>query len=188
MSRSAPHKALRIVGIVLVILLPVVLALWFAQIRAKAETADQLRLFSRLALQKTELVIREADEARDKARLYQGEVCSPYHQQYLLGIVRGLLYIDDLIYANGSHFFCSTAVRRVMGWQIPAATYTKKPDIAIYYYRETPFYPGYAMNYLQRGHYVVVINPLSFSALISSDSNLAYQNEPFFFRQQERRS
>lgn len=45
MSRSAPHKALRIVGIVLVILLPVVLALWFAQIRAKAETADQLRLF-----------------------------------------------------------------------------------------------------------------------------------------------
>ena len=174
MSPSAPHKALRIVGIVLVILLPVVLALWFAQIRAKAETADQLRLFSRLALQKTELVIREADEARDKARLYQGEVCSPYHQQYLLGIVRGLLYIDDLIYANGSHFFCSTAVRRVMGWQIPAATYTKKPDIAIYYYRETPFYPGYAMNYLQRGHYVVVINPLSFSALISSDSNLAW--------------
>lgn len=86
MSRSAPHKALRIVGIVLVILLPVVLALWFAQIRAKAETADQLRLFSRLALQKTELVIREADEARDKARLYQGEVCSPYHQQYLLGM------------------------------------------------------------------------------------------------------
>lgn len=52
MNHSAPHKALRIFGIVLVILLPVLLALWFAQIRAKAETADQLRLFSRLALQK----------------------------------------------------------------------------------------------------------------------------------------
>lgn len=104
MNHSAPRKALRIFGIVLVILLPVLLALWFAQIRAKAETGDQLRLFSRLALQKTELVIREADEARDKARLYQGEICSPQHQQYLLGIVRGLLYIDDLIYANGTHF------------------------------------------------------------------------------------
>lgn len=45
MNHSAPHKALRIFGIVLVILLPVLLALWFAQIRAKAETADQLRLF-----------------------------------------------------------------------------------------------------------------------------------------------
>ena len=77
MNHSAPRKALRIFGIVLVILLPVLLALWFAQIRAKAETGDQLRLFSRLALQKTELVIREADEARDKARLYQGEICSP---------------------------------------------------------------------------------------------------------------
>lgn len=71
------------------------------------------------------MVIREADEARDKARLYQGAICSPQHQQYLLGIVRGLLYIDDLIYANGTHFFCSTSVRRQTGWQIPAATYTK---------------------------------------------------------------
>ncbi|HDX8865454.1 TPA: EAL domain-containing protein [Klebsiella michiganensis] len=174
MNHSAPHKALRIFGIVLVILLPVLLALWFAQIRAKAETADQLRLFSRLALQKTEMVIREADEARDKARLYQGAICSPQHQQYLLGIVRGLLYIDDLIYANGTHFFCSTSVRRQTGWQIPAATYTKKPDIAIYYYRETPFYPGYAMNYMQRGNYVVVVNPLSYSALITSDRDLAW--------------
>lgn len=174
MSLRASHKALRIFGTALVILLPVVLALWFAQIRARTETAEQLRLFSRLALQKTELVIREADEAREKAGLYQGEICSPHHQQYLLGIVRGLLYIDDLIYANGSRFFCSTAVLRRAGWQIPAATYTKKPDIAIYYYRETPFYPGYAMNYLQRGNYVVVINPLSFSALVSSDRNLAW--------------
>lgn len=174
MNHSAPRKALRIFGIVLVILLPVLLALWFAQIRAKAETGDQLRLFSRLALQKTELVIREADEARDKARLYQGEICSPQHQQYLLGIVRGLLYIDDLIYANGTHFFCSTTVRRPTGWRIPAATYTKKPDIAIYYYRETPFYPDYAMNYMQRGNYVVVVNPLSYSALITSDRNLAW--------------
>ncbi|STV96794.1 cyclic diguanylate phosphodiesterase (EAL) domain-containing protein [Klebsiella michiganensis] len=141
MNHSAPHKALRIFGIVLVILLPVLLALWFAQIRAKAETADQLRLFSRLALQKTEMVIREADEARDKARLYQGAICSPQHQQYLLGIVRGLLYIDDLIYANGTHFFCSTSVRRQTGWQIPAATYTKKPDVAILLLPRDPFLP-----------------------------------------------
>lgn len=174
MSHRASHKALRVFGIVLVILLPVMLALWFAQIRARAETADQLRLFSQLALQKTEMVIREADEARDKARLFQGEKCSPQHQQYMLGIVRGLLYVDDLIYANGTHFFCSTSVRRQTGWQIPVATYTKKPDIAIYYYRETPFYPGSAMNYMQRGHYVVVINPLSYSALISSDRDLAW--------------
>jgi sensor c-di-GMP phosphodiesterase-like protein len=141
MNHSAPHKALRIFGIVLVILLPVLLALWFAQIRAKAETADQLRLFSRLALQKTEMVIREADEARDKARLYQGAICSPQHQQYLLGIVRGLLYIDDLIYANGTHFFCSTSVRRQTGGGFRPQLY-QKPDVAIYYYRETPFYPA----------------------------------------------
>ena len=86
MNHSAPRKALRIFGIVLVILLPVLLALWFAQIRAKAETADQLRLFSRLALQKTEMVIREADEARDKARLYQGAICSPHISNICSGL------------------------------------------------------------------------------------------------------
>lgn len=63
MADSAPHKALRLVGMGLVILLPVMLALWFAQLRAKAETIDQLHSFSQLALQKTEMVIREADQA-----------------------------------------------------------------------------------------------------------------------------
>lgn len=52
MGDSAPHKALRVIGTGLVILLPVVLALWFAQLRAKAETIDQLHSFSQLALQK----------------------------------------------------------------------------------------------------------------------------------------
>ena len=33
---------------------------------------------------------------------------------------------------------------------MPAANY-KKPDVAIYYYRDTPFYPGFAMNYMQKG-------------------------------------
>lgn len=50
MADSAPHKALRLVGMGLVILLPVMLALWFAQLRAKAETIDQLHSFSQLAL------------------------------------------------------------------------------------------------------------------------------------------
>lgn len=66
MSRSAPHKALKIFGISLVILLPVVLALWLAQHRARVETNDQLRSFSQLALQKTEMVIHEVEQARKR--------------------------------------------------------------------------------------------------------------------------
>jgi sensor c-di-GMP phosphodiesterase-like protein len=30
------------------------------------------------------------------------------------------------------------------------------------------------MNYMQRGNYVVVVNPLSYSALITSDRDLAW--------------
>lgn len=102
MGDSAPHKALRLIGTGLVILLPVVLALWFAQLRAKAETIDQLHSFSQLALQKTEMVIREADQARAKASQYRGELCSADHQRYLLHIVRGLLYVEDLITLTAS--------------------------------------------------------------------------------------
>lgn len=47
------------------------------------------------------MVIREADQARAKASQYRGELCSADHQRYLLHIVRGLLYVEDLIYANG---------------------------------------------------------------------------------------
>ena len=49
MGDSAPHKALRLIGTGLVILLPVVLALWFAQLRAKAETIDQLHYIQQAA-------------------------------------------------------------------------------------------------------------------------------------------
>lgn len=62
MGDSAPHKALRLIGTGLVILLPVVLALWFAQLRAKAETIDQLHFIFAAGAAKTEMVIREADQ------------------------------------------------------------------------------------------------------------------------------
>ncbi|WP_211843858.1 EAL domain-containing protein [Raoultella ornithinolytica] len=174
MNRRTLHNVLRILGVTLVVLLPVVLALWFAQIRAKAETSDRLHAFSQLALQKTEMVVYEADRAREKALQFKGTICSFAHQQYMLSVVRSLLYVDDLIYADGTRLFCSTAVRPDTAWRIPPANYTKKPDIAIYYYRDTPFYPGFAMNYMQRGHYIAVINPLSYSSLISSDKDLSY--------------
>lgn len=120
------------------------------------------------------MVIREADQARAKASQYRGELCSADHQRYLLHIVRGLLYVEDLIYANGQRFICSTSVHQQTGWRMPAANYTKKPDVAIYYYRDTPFYPGFSMNYMQKGPYVVVVNPFSYSSVIASDRDLAY--------------
>ncbi len=68
---SAPHKALRVIGTGLVILLPVVLALWFAQLRAKAEPLINYTIFA-VGAAKTEMVIREADQARAKASQYRG--------------------------------------------------------------------------------------------------------------------
>lgn len=130
------------------------------------------------------MVIREADQARAKASQYRGELCSADHQRYLLHIVRGLLYVEDLIYANGQRFICSTSVHQQTGWRMPAANYTKKPDVAIYYYRDTPFYPGFAMNYMQKGPYVVVVNP--FVQLGDRQRprfslwRFRYQNQPLF--------
>jgi sensor c-di-GMP phosphodiesterase-like protein len=43
MNRSARRKMLRVVGIIMVVMLPVMLALWFAQLRAVSETSAQLR-------------------------------------------------------------------------------------------------------------------------------------------------
>ncbi|TQF08247.1 EAL domain-containing protein, partial [Myxococcus llanfairpwllgwyngyllgogerychwyrndrobwllllantysiliogogogochensis] len=125
MSRNAPHKALKVLGIALVILLPMVLASWLAQHRAKVETDDQLRSFSQLALQKTEMVIHEVEEARKKAMQYQGIICSPQHQRYMLDIVRSLLYVNDLIYAKGTDFVCSTAVHPDTAWHVETANYIK---------------------------------------------------------------
>ncbi len=77
MNRRTLRNALRILGVTLVVLLPVVLALWFAQIRAKAETSDRLRAFSQLALQKTEMVVYEADRARERPCSLKGKCALP---------------------------------------------------------------------------------------------------------------
>lgn len=174
MNRSVRRQMLRGIGLITVVLLPVMLALWFAQIRAAAETHAQLRTFAHLVLARTEHVIHQADLARDAAEQYRGDICTPQHQQHMMNIIRGRLYVADLIYAQGNQFLCSTSVRPDTPWVMPEANYRRKPDIAIYYYRNTPFYPGYNMTYMQRGQYVVVINPLSYGEVITDDVSLAF--------------
>lgn len=174
MSHSARRKVLRIVGTIMVVLLPVMLALWFAHIRAVKETGGQLRAFAQLALDKTEVVIQQVDIARNEALKFNGQICSPAHRQNMLNIIRGRLYVADLIYAKGDHFLCSTSLTLDTPYIIPAAEYTRAPDISIYYYRDTPFYNGYKMVYMQRGNYAVVVNPLSYSEVMSDDPSLAF--------------
>lgn len=140
MNRSARRKMLRVVGIIMVVMLPVMLALWFAQLRAVSETTSQLRTFAELALDKTELVIQQVDLARDDAEKYQGERCTPAHRQYMLNVVRARLFVADLIYAEGQNFLCSTVLTPDQPYAIPTANFIRKPDVAIYYYRDTPFF------------------------------------------------
>jgi len=174
MNRSARRKVLRGVGIIMVVLLPVMLALWFAQLRAVSETSSQLRSFAHLALDKTELVIQQVNLARSAAEKYNGNICTPAHRQYMLNIVRGRLYISDLIYANGHDFICSTILTPDNAYVMPDANFIRKPDVAIYYFRDTPFFAGYQMTYMQQGNYVVVVNPLSYSEVMSADHSLSW--------------
>jgi sensor c-di-GMP phosphodiesterase-like protein len=63
---------------------------------------------------------------------------------------------------------------RLNSLTLSPANYKRKPDVAIYYYRDTPFFTGYKMTYMQRGNYVVVVNPLSYSEVMSNDHSLAW--------------
>lgn len=156
------------------VLLPVMLALWVAQFRAESETHGQLRSFARLILGKTEKVIHQIDLARISAERYRGTLCSPEHQQYMLNIIRGRLYIADLIYARQTQLLCSTTVKPATPWTMPRADYQRSPDTAFYYYRDTPFFAGYNMIYMQKGNYVAVINPLSYGEVVADDTSLEF--------------
>ncbi len=189
MSHRARHKLLALPGIIFVALLPIILSLWIAFIWAKSEVNNQLRVFAQLALDKSELVIQQADSASDEAKRYQGQVCTPDHQKRMLNIIRGYLYINELIYAQDNHFLCSSLIAPADGYMIAPADYKRDPDISIYYYRDTPFFSGYKMTYMQRGNYVAVINPLFWSEVISDDPTLQWGvydtvTKTFFFVKQ----
>ncbi|HAI8686538.1 EAL domain-containing protein [Escherichia marmotae] len=174
MSQSARRRMLALPGIIFVVLLPVILSLWIALLWAKAEVNNQLRAFALLALEKSELVIQQADLASDDAERYQGQICTPIHQQQMLNIIRGYLYINELIYAHDNLFLCSTLIVPVNGYRVASANYKREPDVSIYYYRDTPFFSGYKMTYMQRGNYVAVINPLFWSEVMSDDPALQW--------------
>ena len=174
MSYSARHKLLALPGIVFVVLLPIILSLWIAFLWAKSEVNSQLRTFAQLALDKSELVIQQADLASDEAERYQGHVCTPAHQKRMLNIIRNYLYINELIYAHDNHFLCSSLMAPANGYMIAPADYKRAPNVSIYYYRDTLFFSGYKMTYMQRGNYVAVINPLFWSEVMSDDPTLQW--------------
>ncbi len=167
MSHRARHQLLALPGIIFLVLFPIILSLWIAFLWAKSEVNNQLRTFAQLALDKSELVIRQADLVSDAAERYQGQVCTPAHQKRMLNIIRGYLYINELIYARDNHFLCSSLIAPVNGYTIAPADYKREPNVSIYYYRDTPFFSGYKMTYMQRGNYVAVINPLFWSEVMS---------------------
>nr|WP_264373409.1 CSS-motif domain-containing protein [Kosakonia radicincitans] len=110
MNHSVRRKMLRVVGIIIGVILPVMLSLWFAHIRAVNETAFQLRSFAHLALNKTEVVIQQVDSVRTAAEKFHGQICSQEHRKAMLDIVRSSLYVADLIYAHGDQFLCSSVI------------------------------------------------------------------------------
>ena len=174
MNHSVRRKMLSVVVLITVVLLPLMLSLWFAHIRAVKETSAQLQSFAQLALNKTERVIQQVDTVRSAAEKYHGQICAPEHRAAMLNIVRSSMYVSDLIYARGDHFLCSSVITPTQSYAISPADYKRAPDIAIYYYRDTPFYAGYKMVYMQRGNYVAVINPLTYSDVASDNPDLAY--------------
>ena len=184
MSHRARHQLLALPGIIFLVLFPIILSLWIAFLWAKSEVNNQLRTFAQLALDKSELVIRQADLVSDAAERYQGQVCTPAHQKRMLNIIRGYLYINELIYARDNHFLCSSLIAPVNGYTIAPADYKREPNVSIYYYRDTPFFSGYKMTYMQRGNYVAVINPLFWSEVMSDDPTLQWGDENLFLVKQ----
>ncbi|WP_227318467.1 EAL domain-containing protein [Cedecea davisae] len=167
-------KVLRTSGFVLMVCLPVMLAIYFAHMRATSDTQQHLHSFGKLVMEKTEIVISHVNDARNEAEHFSGEICGPEHMANMLDIVRGKLFVADLIYAKGNKLLCSTSYKPLKPIPTPPPTYTRKPDVAINYYLDTPFYAGHKMTYMRRGNYIAVINPLTWSEVLSEDDSLVY--------------
>ncbi len=174
MTKRIYLRTLRASGLVLTLCLPVMLAVYFAHVRATDETQQHLNSFALLVIEKTEGVIQHVEAAQREAHRYSGRICSQQHMQNLLDIARSKLYVEELIYAQGTRFLCSTVHKPSVPYFSSPANYRRKPDISIYYYLDTPFYAGHKMTYMQRGNYIVVVNPRTYTDVMSDDLSLAY--------------
>lgn len=167
-------RILRASGLILTVCLPIVLAIYFAHNRATSDTQQHLRSFAQLVIEKTEIVIQHVSSAQDESERFTGQACSTRHMQKMMDTARSELYVEDLIYARGNQFLCSTAYKPSQPYPAPHANYTRKPNVSIYYYLDTPFYAGHKMTYMQRGNYLVVVNPRTYADVMSDDHDLSY--------------
>ncbi len=106
MSHHARHQLLALPGIIFLVLFPIILSLWIAFLWAKSEVNSQLQTFAQLALDKSELVIRQGRFSERCSRtLSGGKFALQPIKKRMLNIIRGYLYINELIYARDNHFF-----------------------------------------------------------------------------------
>lgn len=174
MTRKPWKKMLRIIGVTLIVMLPLVLAVWFARLRAESDTQQHLHAFASMVLEKTETVIRHVETVREEARRFRGEVCSRDHQVSMLNSIRSSMDVEELIYARDDDFLCSSFLRPALPYYMGPPDYLRDEDVAIYYYRDTPFFAGHSMVYMRKGNYVAVVNPLSFGEVMTDDKSLEW--------------
>lgn len=174
MTRRKSLLIFRTAGLILTVFLPVMLAVYFAHVRAASEIRQHLRSFAQLAIEKTELVIQQVTSAQAEAGQFSGQVCSPKHMQKMLDVARSKLYVEDVIYSRSNEFLCSTTYKPPVPFTAPKPNYTRKPNVSIYYYLDTPFFADHKMTYMQRGNYIVLVNPRAYTDVMSDDRTLDY--------------
>ena len=148
MGDSTPHKAPRLIGTVWLFYCQ---WYWHCGLPNCGQKPKPLINYTHFAAgaAKTEMVIREADQARAKAKAsIAGAVLSGPSALFIAYRSRPAVW-EDLIYANGKRFICSTSVHQQTGWRMPAGPITPKSRMSRFYYRDTD--PGFAMNYMQKG-------------------------------------
>lgn len=167
-------KTLRIIGVLLIVMLPIVFAIWFARIRAENDTQQHLQAFASMVLEKSESVISHVNDVREDASRFRGIPCSPAHQVSMLSSLRTSMDVEELIYAHNDDLLCSTFLHPSHPYYLGSPDYSREGDVAIYYFRDTPFFSGHKMVYMRKGNYVAVVNPLAFGNVMTNDKSMQW--------------
>ncbi|WP_426445507.1 EAL domain-containing protein [Siccibacter colletis] len=157
--------------LILAVLLPIALSIWFARSHANEQFNDELETYTASARARVEMVIEQAREALLVLNTLQTTPCSPEHLLAMRRLAYTHRYVQEVIWMDGLSPRCSSLESSSRQQPFPPPDAVTEKGFRAWYTSRTDLDMSYEMVAIGLDRYAVIIDPLTFIDVVPFSSN-----------------
>lgn len=152
--------------LIFAVLTPILLSIYLAHHKASEEFDEELGSFAGHALIRTSRVIDQSISALEDINHASVNRCSPAHLQVMRQVSLNYRYIQEILYEQDGHIYCSSFQADSSGKYIGEPDIVGEKGFSVWYTSNTDLGFKQMMIYIGRPPHLAAIDPLSFIDVI----------------------